>query len=173
MGIGILLALPIAVSAVTLVGNVKFNGSLTVQGTMSKGAGTFEIDHPLDPYNTLLFHSFVESPDVKNLYDGIATLDENGETHIKLPDYFEALNKDFRYQFFPLYQAMPDLYIKQEVKNNEFVIAGGKPRGEISWQVTGTRHDAYILAHPIINEVWKSDSTEIKRGECLWPPLCE
>ena len=65
-------------------------------GTIGKGAGSFVIDHPLDPRNKLLYHSFLESPDVKNIYDGVATLDKNGEAVIKLPRYFEALNKDFR-----------------------------------------------------------------------------
>lgn len=158
---------------ITLTNNIKVIGNLYVTGAISKGAGTFVIDHPLKPFTHLLFHSFVESPDAKNIYDGVATLDENGEVAIQLPDYFEALNKDFRYQFFPHYEAMPDLYVKEEVKNNQFVIAGGKPNGEISWQVSGTRHDPYILANPIVNEVEKSSETEVDRGECLFEPLCE
>ena len=167
------LLIPYTVAAVVLVGNVRFYQNLTVTGALSKGSGTFVIDHPLDPKNKLLYHSFVESPDVKNLYDGVATLDENGEAIIELPDYFEALNKEFRYQFFPHYEPMPDLYVKQEVSGNRFVIAGGSPGGEISWQVTGVRHDPYILANPVINEVEKTDSTEVKKGECLFEPLCK
>jgi hypothetical protein len=33
-----------------------------------------------------------------DLYDGIATLDQNGDATIQLPHYFDALNKDPRYQ---------------------------------------------------------------------------
>lgn len=167
-----LLAVPCIVSAVTFQGNFAINEDLIVSGALSKGAGTFVIDHPLDPKNKLLYHSFVESPDVKNIYDGIATLDERGEAIITLPDYFEALNRDFRYQFFPHGQAMPDLYVKEGVKNNRFVIAGGVPDGEISWQVSGTRHDPYIRAHPIVTEVPKGPNEAADHGECLFEPLC-
>jgi len=35
---------------------------------------------------------------MKNIYDGVTVLDENGEAEITLPDWFSALNKDFSYQ---------------------------------------------------------------------------
>ncbi|HEY3242950.1 MAG TPA: hypothetical protein VGM03_06310, partial [Phycisphaerae bacterium] len=44
-----------------------FSGNVNVTGTLSKGFGTFKIDHPLDPENKYLYHSFVESPDMKNI----------------------------------------------------------------------------------------------------------
>jgi hypothetical protein len=50
---------------------------------------------------------------------------------------------------------MPDLYIAEKVRNNRFKIGGGKPWGEVSWQVTGIRKDPYALAHPIQVEVDK------------------
>jgi hypothetical protein len=159
-------------SRLTFNGNVKFNGSLNIEGALSKLAGTFVIDHPLKPFTHLLYHSFVESPDAKNIYDGVATLDENGEVTVALPDYFEALNKDFRYQFFPHGEPMPNLYVKEEVVDNTFVIAGGVPDGEITWQVTGTRHDPYIVANPIRNTVPKGPNEEVDVGECLFEPLC-
>lgn len=143
--------------------------TLSVTGSIYKGSGTFVIDHPLDPKNKLLYHSFVESPDVKDWYDGTATLDANGEAIVRLPDYFEALNKDFRYQVKPIGSPMPKLYIKSGVDNNLFVIGGGASHGVVSWQVTGIREDAYILANPIIVEVMKSTSTPVQRGEYLHP----
>jgi glycine rich protein len=157
----------------TLTGGVKFLGSLSITGALSKGSGTFVIDDPLSPRTKLLYHSFVESPDVKNIYNGIATLDKDGEVTIVLPTYWDALNKDPRYQFFPLYHAMPNLYIKEEEHDNRFAIAGGVPGGQVSWQITGIRHDAYILANPIIVEVLKTGATPVKKSECLWPPLCQ
>ncbi len=164
---------PGVVVAVKLTGNVQFRGSLAISGALSKGSGTFVIDHPLDPKNKLLYHSFVESPDVKNLYDGIVQLDANGEAEIELPEYFDALNKAPRYQYFPLDEAMPGLYVKDEEKENGFVIAGGAPGGRVSWQITGIRHDPYILRNPVRNEVWKGPNEEVGRGECLYEPLCE
>jgi len=157
----------------TLSGNVLFSADITILGSLSKGSGTFVIDHPQKPRTHLLYHSFVESPDVKNIYDGIAKLDESGEATILLPSYFEALNKDFRYQYFPLFESMPGLYIKQEIYSNKFTIAGGEPGGRVSWQVTGIRHDPYILANPIIPEVEKGPDEIVNRGECIFEPLCQ
>ncbi len=155
-----------------LVGNVQFLGNLNIVGALSKGSGTFVIDHPLDPRNKLLYHSFVESPDAKNMYDGIVELNGQGEATIELPSYFEALNGDYRYQFFPLFKAMPNLFIKEEVTKNTFTIAGGTPFGQVSWQVSGIRHDPYIVANPIVVEVEKTEATEVKKGDCLHEPLC-
>jgi hypothetical protein len=127
----------------------EFYGNVYVSGTLSKTAGSFKIDHPLDPANKYLSHSFVESPDMKNIYDGVATVDANGEAVVTLPDWFEALNKDFRYQLTSIGAPGPGLYIAQEVSGNRFKIAGGVRNGKVSWQVTGTRHDAYADAHRI------------------------
>ena len=52
-----------------------FLGDVDVEGTLSKSAGSFKIDHPLDPANKYLYHSFVESPDMMNVYNGVITLD--------------------------------------------------------------------------------------------------
>ncbi len=49
-----------------------------MSGYIYKNSGGFQIDHPLDPANKVLVHSFVESPDMKNLYDGIVILEEKG-----------------------------------------------------------------------------------------------
>jgi hypothetical protein len=167
-----LLMLPVAVSAVTLTGNVLFRGNLSITGSLSKGGGTFVIDHPLDPKNKLLYHSFVESPEAMNIYDGLAQFNEKGEATIILPEYFSALNTDVQYQFFPLYEPMPNLFVQQEVVGNTAIIGGGPPGGTVSWQVTGVRHDPYILANPIIPEVAKGPGQPLKKGECLYEPLC-
>src|SRR5207302_414963 len=47
-----------------------FSGNVSIGGTLSKSAGTFKIDHPLDPEKKYLSHSFVESPDMMNIYNG-------------------------------------------------------------------------------------------------------
>ncbi len=145
------------------------SSNVSVTGSISKGSGTFAIDHPLDPKNKLLFHSFVESPDVKNIYDGIAMLDKNGEVTIELPTYFEALNNNVRYQIKPIGAPMPNLYVKEEEHDNRFAVAGGAPGGKISWQITGIRHDPYIEANPIIPVVEKSSTTLVDKGSYLFP----
>ncbi|OGG79638.1 hypothetical protein A3A39_02325 [Candidatus Kaiserbacteria bacterium RIFCSPLOWO2_01_FULL_54_13] len=157
----------------TFTGDVSALADFSVANAISKAFGTFVIDHPLDPKNKLLFHSFVESPEVKNLYDGVATLDKSGEAIVNLPSYFEALNKDFRYQLKPIGKPMPNLYIKEEVKNNRFTIAGGEPNGRVSWQVTGNRHDPFILANPLQVEVSKGPGELVNVGEYLFPEAYE
>lgn len=151
----------------TFTSNVAATQDFSVFGSISKGSGTFVIDHPLDPKNMLLFHSFVESPDVKNLYDGIAKLDVRGEATISLPGYFEALNRDFRYLLRPIGAPMPNLHVKDGVKDNQFTVAGGVADGKISWQVTGIRRDPYIEANPIEVEVRKGPEEIVMPGEYL------
>ena len=144
-----------------------FDGRVHVNGTLSKSAGTFKIDHPLDPANKYLSHSFVESPDRKNIYDGVVTLDENGEATVVLPQWFEALNTDFRYQLTSIGEHAP-VYIAQKIAGNSFRIAGGYAGQEISWQVTGSRRDLYALANPIRVEELKEPE---HRGRFLHPEL--
>jgi len=125
-----------------------FYGRVHVTGNLSKGGGSFKIDHPLDPENKYLYHSFVESPDMMNVYNGNVLLGENGEAWVELPDWFEALNQDFRYQLTCIGGFAP-VYIAQEIQDNRFQIAGGEPGMKVSWQVTGIRHDPYAEANRI------------------------
>ena len=135
------------VSATSYAG--YFAGNVHVTGTLSKGGGSFKIDHPLDPANRYLYHSFVESPDMKNVYDGVAKLDGNGEAWVELPEWFESLNRDFRYQLTALDVAAPGLHVADRISGNRFRIAGGEPGMEVSWQVTGIRKDAFAEKHRI------------------------
>jgi hypothetical protein len=116
----------------------------------------FRIDHPLDPANKYLSHASVESPDLKTFYDGIVELDSNGEAVVELPQWFETLNKDFRYQLTGIGGFAP-VYIAEEITNNRFKISGGNPRTRISWQVTGIRHDPVAKANPMVVEEDKPD----------------
>jgi len=103
---------------------------------------------------------------MKNLYDGVVIIRENGESIIELPIWFEALNMDFRYQLTPIGKpGMP--YVKEEIKDNRFTIAGD-PGAKVSWQVTGTRKDAYAEKHRIKVEEEKGTRKDLpKKGEYL------
>ena len=146
--------------AAVLVGNVSISGSLT------KSAGSFRIDHPLDPEHKYLQHSFVESPDMMNVYNGNAVLDGQGEATVMLPDWFQALNRDFRYQLTAVGEPGPNLFIAQKIAGNQFRIAGGMPGGEVSWQVTGIRQDPYANANRIAVEL---DKARDETGKYLHP----
>ncbi len=144
-----------------------FYGDVNVTGSLSKGGGSFLIDHPLDPANKSLYHSFVESPDMKNIYDGLAVLDANGEAVVTLPDWFGALNTAFRYQLTCLAGFAP-VYIAKKIENNQFTIAGGHPGLEVSWQVTGIRQDAWAQQYRIPVEEMKTGE---QRGRYYHPEL--
>jgi hypothetical protein len=144
---------------------ITSTGGVNINGTLSKGAGTFKIDHPQDPENKFLYHSFVESPDMMNVYNGNITTDENGNAIVALPDYFENLNKDFRYQLTVLGEFAQAIVAKK-VKNNQFVIKTDKPKIEVSWQVTGIRKDPFAEKNRVAPEVLKSPE---EKGKYLHP----
>ena len=142
-----------------------FHGDVQVSGNLSKGGGSFKIDHPLDPENKYLYHSFVESPDMKNIYDGTVTTDANGDASVSLPDYFEALNRDFRYQL-TVMGTFAQAIVADEIKDNRFTIKTNAANVKVSWQVTGIRQDAYANKNRIKVE---EDKTERERGFYLHP----
>lgn len=147
-------------------GDLNVDGDLSVGGTLSKGSGTFKIDHPLDPDNRYLYHSFVESPEMLNIYNGTVRLDRRGSASVEMPDWFEALNRTFRYQLTPLGSPAPDLHIAGELTQRRFLIAGGKPHQTVSWQVTGVRQDPYAEHNRVQVEEWKAPAD---RGRYLHP----
>lgn len=144
-------------------------GNVQVPGALSKGGGSFKIDHPLDPENKYLYHSFVESPDMMNVYNGNITTDANGYATITLPDYFEALNKDFRYQLTIVDEndtAWSFAKVVQRVRNNTVVIRTSAPEIEVSWQITGIRKDNWAEQNRIPNAV---DKEPENKGKYLHP----
>jgi hypothetical protein len=114
----------------------------------------FRIDHPADPVRKYLIHATIESSEMMNLYSGVVVLDGRGEAEVALPEWFEALNRDFRYQLTCVGSFAP-VYIARKIANNGFKIAGGHPGIEVCWQVAGTRHDRWAREHPFAVEVEK------------------
>ena len=147
-------------------GGTRISSDLEVDGTIDKQGSNFKIDHPLDPANKYLSHSVIESPDMMNVYNGNISLDEEGKGWVELPDYFEALNEEFRYQLTPMGAPGPGLYIKEEINGNRFQIAGGTPELKVSWQVTGIRKDAYAQQNRTQVEQLKPEN---ERGTYLYP----
>ncbi len=144
-----------------------FNGNVDVDGNLSKAGGSFKIDHPLDPANKYLYHSFVESPDMMNIYNGNVTTDAQGDAVVPLPGWFETLNRDFRYQLTVIGQFAQAI-VATEIADGRFSIKTDKPSVKVSWQVTGIRQDAWANAHRIPVEQKKP---ELERGFYLHPEL--
>lgn len=147
-------------------GDAIFVYNLSVGGTISTGAKSFKIDHPLDPTNKYLLHTSIESSDMMNVYNGNVTLNANGEAIVTMADWFEALNKDFKYQLTAIGAPGPNLYIAEKINGNQFRIAGGTAGMEVSWQVTGVRQDAYANENRIQVEEFKKPE---ERGKYLHP----
>ncbi len=131
------------------------------------GMKLFQIDHPLDPANRLLNHYSAEGPEPYLVYRGTVILDQSGSATVRLPDYFESINRDPQYQLTPI-GAPASLYIAQEVVNNQFVISGGQPGMKVCWTVTGARNDAFVRRYGAKPEVIKSPS---QRGTYASPEL--
>ncbi|MBZ5615535.1 MAG: hypothetical protein LAO23_16120 [Acidobacteriia bacterium] len=144
-----------------------FEGNVDVEGNLSKSSGSFKIDHPLDPADKYLYHSFVESPDMMNIYNGNVLTDSSGDATIPLPEWFETLNRDFRYQLTVIGQFAQAI-VNGEVANHQFSIKTDKPGVKVSWQVTGIRHDAWANAHRIPVEEQKNAR---ERGHYIHPEL--
>jgi hypothetical protein len=101
------------------------------------------------PAGQMLQQAYVGSGDMKNIYDGVAILDDSGQVVVQVPDYIAQLNGNFRYQLTPMGSSMPNLYLADELVVNTFRIAGGSPGGKVSWQVTGIRQDSWAISNPI------------------------
>jgi hypothetical protein len=149
------------------VGNVQIAGNLTVSGNIAKGGGTFKIDHPFAPTEKLLVHSFVESPDMLNIYSGNVQTDANGYATVELPDYFEAINTDFRYNLTCI-GTFAQAIVKEEIRGNRFVIQTSQPNVKVSWMVQSVRNDPYAKANRIVPV---QDKKGLERGRYIHPEL--
>ena len=137
-------------------GNVVVNDDLEVTGTLSKGSGTFKIDHPLDS-NKWLYHSFVESPQADNIYRGVVEL-VNGAAQIEIDTThnmtvgtFEALNGNV--QVFLQNNDGWDL-VKGSVTNGVLTVTSNNPLSSdtIDWLVVGERKDETVKNWNLTNK---------------------
>jgi hypothetical protein len=102
-----------------------------------------------------------------NIYNGNITTDATGEAVVEMPDYFDALNKDFRYQL-TVIGTFAQAIVGTRMKGNRFVIRTSAPNVDVSWQVTGVRQDAYANKNRVQVE---EDKPEKERGSYLHPEV--
>ncbi len=138
----------------------------------ASGTKSFQIDHPLDPANRLLSHYCIEGPEPLNVYSGNVTTDAAGYATVQLPDYFEALNRDFRYQLTVIDEADSADFVAAKVvrgiRDNAFVVRTSQPNMAVSWRVEGVRNDRFVQAYGAPVE---ADKTAEQRGKYLQPEL--
>jgi hypothetical protein len=100
-----------------------------------------------------------------NVYNGNVRTDGDGRARVALPEWFEALNRDYRYQL-TVIGSFAQATVAEKVAGNAFTIRTSRPNVEVSWQVTGIRRDPWAEAHRIPVEVAKP---EAERGLYLHP----
>jgi len=133
-----------------------------VAGTLSKTSGSFLIDHPLDPENKVLRHSFAESPEMLNIYKGNART-AGGKKTVQMPDWFVALNggnaDNYSFSVTPLNGFCGQYYVdNSEVASKGRFTVVTERDCEFSWVVYAVRHDAFALKNPVVVEQSKQDA---------------
>lgn len=144
-------------------GNSNVEGDQEVGGNLStlldmiaQGKKKFRIDHPQFPDTKFLQHASIESNEVLNLYSGNVETDNDGNATVTLPDYFDLINTDFRYQLTVIGTTFARAIIFSEIdSNNQFVIKTDEPNTKVSWQVTAKRNDQYLIDNPFSDVVDK------------------
>jgi hypothetical protein len=126
--------------------------NLYLSGALSKGSGSFKIDHPLEAKadTHYLVHSFLEAPQADNIYrgkvdlvDGSATV--NIDTVAGMTEgTFVALNTDV--QCFTTNESDWDA-VKGSVSGNILTIScqNTSSTATVSWLVIGERQDQHML----------------------------
>lgn len=144
-----------------------FDGVVHVRGNLIKSSGGFQIDHPLDPENKYLSHSFVESPDMLNVYCGNIETDDQGDADVSLPDYFAELNEEFTYQLTVIGRSAHAV-VAEEIRDNRFTVRTDQPNVKVSWHVTGVRKDPFAVQNRIVVEEGKAGD---QLGKYLHPEV--
>jgi hypothetical protein len=131
---------------------VRGDGATFVAGSLSKGSGSFRIDHPLESMSETheLVHSFIEGPQADLIYRGKLTL-VNGKAQANIDEVstmtngtFEALCREV--QCFTTNESGWDL-VKGKVIGNIIYIESQNVNStdEISWMVIGERKDKHMI----------------------------
>jgi hypothetical protein len=123
--------------------------SCTVVGSLSKGSGSFKIDHPLKPDTHHLVHSFIEGPQADLIYRGKATL-INGKVTVNVDaaagmteGTFAVLCREV--QCFTSNESDWDA-VRGVVAGNILTIECQNPNSSatVSWMVIGERKDKHM-----------------------------
>jgi hypothetical protein len=125
-------------------------GDLDVSGALSKGSGSFKVNHPLKPTTHHLVHSFVEAPQADNIYRGKVSL-VGGSATVNLDEAgrmtegtFVALNGNIQ-----CFTTNEDGWtpVRGSVFGNTLTIQAQEASciDIVSWLVIGERHDQHMI----------------------------
>jgi hypothetical protein len=132
----------------------KYTGNVSITGSLSKGAGTFNIPHPLDS-NKKLIHSFIEGPRCDNIYRGTTRL-QGGRAIVNLdeectdtrdcsmtPGTFVSLNNNCSY-YLQNKESFDRVLGRIEGNLLLIICENNEADCEVNWMVIGERKDPYI-----------------------------
>ncbi|MFP4459449.1 MAG: hypothetical protein ACLFSQ_07670 [Candidatus Zixiibacteriota bacterium] len=147
-------ATPSAKMTISEPGNVSITGNLTVSGSISKGGGSFLIDHPDDPENKTLRHNFVESPENLCVYRGEVELDESGEAKVEMPDYYKSLVDESGATVHPTPVGRPFMVGYEWEQDRLSFVLYGDPGRKVSYIIYADRDDPVIhhIERPVVEE---------------------
>ena len=138
---------------------IDASGNVTIAGSLSKGSGSFKIDHPLESKKEThhLVHSFIEGPQADNIYRGKVNL-TNGTATVNIDiqagmteGTFVALNTNV--QCFTTNETDWDS-VKGTVSGNTLTITckNETSTATVSWLVIGERHDQHMLDNDLTDD---------------------
>lgn len=134
-------------------------GLYSLGRTGASGTKSFRIDHPLDPENLYLNHYCSEGPEPLNVYSGTVRTDSSGVAWVQLPAYFEAINRDFRYQLTVVDDGDGAIFaqakVARKIRENRFKIRTSVPNVDVCWEVKGVRNDLFVQRNGAPVEVEK------------------
>jgi hypothetical protein len=125
--------------------------NVIIDGSLSKGSGSFKIDHPLDSKKDThhLIHSFIEGPQADNIYRGKVTL-VDGSATVNI-DSVSGMSEGTYVLLNTNTQCFTSnesgwTAVKGSVAGNILTIEAQESCSDtISWMVVGERHDQHML----------------------------
>lgn len=124
--------------------NLTSYGVYALGNSGASGTKSFRIDHPSDPENKYLMHYSAESPMPQNFYVGNVVTDAKGFAWVELPDYFQQINTNFKYQLTVVGKSFAQAVVWEKIQGNRFQIRTNQPNVEVSWEVKADRNDEFV-----------------------------
>ena len=150
---------------------LEVSGSAHVSGALSKGSGSFMIDHPLPEMKEThnLYHSFIEGPRADLIYRGTARL-TNGRAVVDLDEVsdmtsgtFTALNRDV--QCFTSNESDWDA-VRGSINGATLTIRSQNSASTavVSWLVIGERQDEHMYETEWTDENGRVAPEQLKKN---------
>lgn len=138
-------------ASTTIEGPLGVSGFTNLQGLDVSGPKNFKMEHPAKPGHWLR-HGATESPISGTEYTGRATIGADGSVVVRLPEYFEALNKpgNRTAQITPVGAPFP--VGASEIAEGALTVYGD-PGRDVFWLVKAERFGGdFLLEEPMTAE---------------------